>query len=137
MSLLQLGRPWDTIQLLLEALPSLDSAKVGEVYSDNLRASYNFLSEPLTKQGALSMLEQTFQKVVSLAFSSIEATETSDGFALEFTLNVSSKNGREIRSRNCIVASVDRDGKIDRLREYLDPAAFAALDEPCSHLPAL
>lgn len=126
------GRPSDTAQTLIAAIKARDINAIEQIYAPQFVARYNFMPEPLQRGDAIEMLRDMFAKVRALDYPRVEISSFPNGFVLECTLRVSANNGRAFESINCIVATLSEGGRIESLREYLDPSAIAALDDPAA-----
>ncbi len=68
------------------------------------------------------------QLVADLRVEQRFLSSTDDGFVLQFvTLGTVRASGSPFEMHNCIVVTVDVDGRITRIEEYVDPTTAAQL----------
>ncbi|NHF65596.1 nuclear transport factor 2 family protein [Xanthomonas hortorum] len=104
------------------AITSLDADAVAQLYTDDLVVQSNASNDTQTKDQNIAMLRVIFGIESEHGYHDIERIPTPDGFVQIHTFKpvfTDGSSGGE--ARVCMVAQV-RDGKICRLREFLDGA---------------
>jgi limonene-1,2-epoxide hydrolase len=108
------------------AIASLDADAVARLYTDDLVVQSNASNDTQTKDQNIAMLRVIFGIEREHGYHDIERIPTPDGFVQIHTFKpIFSDGSSGGEARVCMVADV-RDGKICKLREFLDASQIAA-----------
>jgi uncharacterized protein len=116
----------DLADRLMGALESGDAEAVRSLYSPDALIWHNFDNIEQTPDDNLRTLNWMVKNVEGLHYEDIRRHEIPGGYVQQHTFCGKSANGEEVRAPCCLIVQV-AGGRITRLEEYLDQAAFAPL----------
>jgi ketosteroid isomerase-like protein len=87
---------------------------------------HNFDDAEVPASKTAATLDWLHRTVADLDWVELAVLPTADGFVAR-TLMTGTAPGGPLRAHSCVIATLDADGRITRLEEYLDPAQTAAL----------
>lgn len=118
--------PSQIAEELVRAVTTGDLSLAGELYADDAVLWQNTTGRTSDKARALSTIQWLYNTVKELAYEDIRLQELPDGFVQQHRLKGNLDNGATLAVDACMVVRV-KDGKILRVDEYFDSAAFAVL----------
>ena len=92
----------------------------------NARIWHNFDDKEQTVDENMAVLEWMKRKSRKRTYNITHLEEITGGYLQQHILTIESTKGTSMSMHACVVVRV-RDGKIERIEEYLDPAAVADL----------
>jgi len=87
---------------------------------------HNFDEVEVATEQSVRTVKWLHRTVPDLVWSDIALLPTPDGFVSQ-TLMTGTAPGGPLRAHSCVIATVDDDGLITRVEEYLDPSQTAVL----------
>jgi ketosteroid isomerase-like protein len=108
----------------IEAILAGDTDRVIACYTDDATVWHNFDDADQTPAENCKTLVMMHRLIPGFAYVDVRRTVLADGFWQQHVLSATTANG-EMRMPAALKITL-RDGRISRLEEYLDPAAFAA-----------
>ena len=118
--------PSQIAEELVRAVTTGDLSLAGELYADDAVLWQNTTGRTSDKARALSTIQWLYNTVKELEYEDIRLQELPDGFVQQHRLKGNLANGATLAVDACMVVRV-KDGKILRVDEYFDSAAFAVL----------
>ena len=110
----------------MDALERGDAEDVRSIYAPDAVIWHNFDNVEQTPDENLRTLNWMVKNVDGLRYEDIRRHEIPGGYVQQHTYCGTSRLGENVRTPCCLIVQVDG-GRITRLDEYLDPAAFAPL----------
>lgn len=118
--------PSQIAEALVRAVTTGDLSLAGELYAEDAVLWQNTTGRTADKTRALGTIQWLYDTVKSLRYEDIRFQELPDGFVQQHRLLGEVANGATLSVDACMVVRV-KDGKILRVDEYFDSAAFAVL----------
>jgi hypothetical protein len=112
----------------IAALNAGDAAKVRTFYQPDATCWHNFDDADQALDDNMKLLEWMVRKVPDRRYSVIRRELIPGGWLQQHILEAKLANGREMKMFACCVITL-KDGLIQRIEEYLDPAQAAVLRE--------
>ncbi len=112
----------------IAALNAGDAAKVRTFYQPDATCWHNFDDADQALDDNMKLLEWMVRKVPDRRYSVIRRELIPGGWLQQHILEARLPNGREMKMFACCVITL-KDGLIQRIEEYLDPAQAAVLRE--------
>ena len=112
----------------IAALNAGDAAKVRTFYQPDATCWHNFDDADQTLDDNMKLLEWMVRKVPDRHYRVVRRELIPGGWLQQHILEARLANGREMKMFACCVITL-KDGLIQRIEEYLDPAQAAVLRE--------
>ena len=109
----------------IAAILAADVDTVVSMYTDDATIWHNFDDVDQTPQQNAKTMSMMHRMIPGFHYDDIRRTVLPDGFWQQHVLRATTTKGE--LSMPAALRVVLRDGRISRLEEYLDPAAFAAV----------
>jgi ketosteroid isomerase-like protein len=106
-----------------DALESGDAEAVGAFYAPDMTMWVNTSGETMTREQNLKVLADGAGLHRRRLYNDRNINTFHDGFVVQYTCEVTAKNGAKVPLSSCLVAKV-WDGKIVHLDEYMDLGRF-------------
>ena len=115
----------DVANRFFAAIEGGDLAKVRELYAPSVEVWHNVTGKTQSRDENLELLRFFTGRVKELRYEVLGREHFAGGFVQRHVLHGRLASGERIAAPVCLVVYV-ADGRIQRLFEYLDPAAVAA-----------
>lgn len=110
----------------IAAMVAGDTDTIATLYTDDAVIWHNFDQVEQTPAQSLKLQRWFSRNVAGLRYDDIRRFEIEGGFVQQFVLRGTTPSGKALEAPGCMVVQV-KDGKIQRLDEYLDSAQMAVL----------
>jgi ketosteroid isomerase-like protein len=119
----------DVARRLIQAIVDGDVAAVADLYADDMIGWRSFDRKELGKKQMLRVIEYLVKNVRDVRYENMRVEPTPTGYVEQHVLHATAPDGTRVEAPACLVVQV-RDGRIQRLDEYLDSVAIAPLTRP-------
>jgi ketosteroid isomerase-like protein len=116
----------DVARRLIQAIVDGDVAAVADLYADDMIGWRSFDRKELGKKQMLRVIEYLVKNVRDVRYENMRVEVTPTGYVEQHVLHATAPDGTRVEAPACLVVQV-RDGRIQRLDEYLDSVAIAPL----------
>lgn len=121
----------DVADRLFNAIENGDQATVGRMWSDDIAVwRTDGRRDPARcddKPRALRVIAWFLTATATRSYEILDRQIFEGGFVQQHVLHATGHAGQSIAMRVCIVIKLDKDGHINRIDEYFDPADLAPL----------
>jgi ketosteroid isomerase-like protein len=123
---------WETAaEGMTRAMDSADRAMADAVYAESLVVWHNFDQREIDRDAMIASLDGLKRSTPDLHVEVLHRFGTEQGFVQQQVFRGHAPGG-ELALHSCIVVTLDGDGRIVRLDEYLDTAQSKALRPPAA-----
>lgn len=126
-----MGQPEDIhafAERFMEALNGTDAARVRTFYTDDATCWHNFDDVDQAIEDNMKLFEWMVRKAPQRHYRVLRRDLVPGGWFQQHVLEAQLPNGKQMRLLACCVITL-RDGLIQRVEEYVDPAQAAVLRE--------
>jgi uncharacterized protein len=126
-----MGQPGDIhafAERFMAALNGTDAARVRTFYTDDATCWHNFDDVDQTIEDNMKLFEWMVRKAPQRHYRILRRDLVPGGWFQQHVLEAKLPNGKELKLLACCVITL-RDGLIQRVEEYVDPAQAAVLRE--------
>lgn len=122
--------PLDVAERLFAAIEAGDVDAVAALYGPDTVVWHNTDGVEQAVADNLHTLAWLTKRCSDVRYTDVRRSATATGFVQQHVLRLTSPAGEALALPACIVATVDDDGRITRVDEYLDSAQVARLARP-------
>ena len=126
-----MGQPEDIhafAERFMEALNGTDAARVRTFYTDDATCWHNFDDVDQAIEDNMKLFEWMVRKAPQRHYRVLRRDLVPGGWFQQHVLEAQLPNGKQLKLLACCVITL-RDGLIQRVEEYVDPAQAAVLRE--------
>ena len=119
----------DIANRFFNALLAGDATELDSLFAKDATFWQNFSGRDQHRDNFLPGFAKLVGMITDLQFENVRRIGTASGFVEQHTLRGTTASGAALAAHGCFIAQV-KDGKIDRVEEYLDGAQLAPLVAP-------
>lgn len=129
-----MSRNTEVGRIFMESIAANDRKVMGECLSADTMLWYNYAGEVARGREAVADLAASHRGALrEMQYLHVRRWDTGVGYVQQSTIRGVTKSGTVFEVPVCLVCTVDADGKIDGLWEYLDPSHIRALMTELGH----
>lgn len=119
-------QPLELARQFIQALESGETEIARGCFTADARIWHNFDDVSQTVDENMKLFEWMKRKFTTRRYEITRLEEVSGGYLQQHVLRMTDRNGIEVSMHACVIVRV-KEGKIDRIEEYLDPAPTGTL----------
>lgn len=114
---------------MFDALERGDIPALAALWSDDIVVWRQGGGRDRDKSRALKVIEWFVDSTTDRRYEVLDRRQFDGGFVQQHIVHATGANGSPLAFRACLIVTVDADGLVTRIDEYLDPADLAPLTQ--------